>query len=128
MPTVWRHGLATRILSAALSLVLMTATVMSAFAHAGHCPIGHHQVSGDVHDASPEQGASDHHHHPAEPNHSHTDCADLICHGGGLAVLNSGGFLINLNWVRIQAYPQNVSAHGGWTFSIDRPPKDPALV
>lgn len=138
MPTGRRQSGLTRLITVAMSLVVILASVIGMASHATERT--HHQASGtsvelglgshnnlvDRHNApSKRLGTSVAEGHQSSPAADHADCLDLICHGGWTITVVDG-LLSGMVYSTVTFGWLDQMVTGGPATSLDRPPK--ALV
>lgn len=123
-----RYGGMRRLLAATLSLVLVLASVIGAFAHTSH---NHHHHAAQTLDsdsalASAEGAGADlgNDHAPAgsKIGSEKGGCGDLLCHGG-FAILSGQNLRFGFAGRSIHLLPLDYSGVGSGLPSLDRPPR-----
>ena len=125
-----RYSTTRRLLAATLSLVLVLASMIGAYAHAGHEAQHHDHSVHAVLDNSPESGGvADDGHGPESPNSAakHPSCGDLLCHGG-FAILTGHVDRERAHQRSVALIHRDDTRSGSGHSSLDRPPRVSVLV
>jgi hypothetical protein len=123
MQGLGRHGVTRRLLAAALSLVLVTASIIGAHAHV--CHEAHHQSASHVVFGGMSAVGADHDEDSSGSlpgSVTHALCSDFLCHGG-IAILVDVGQFERLAQRAPAAFPAEDLRVGSGPSTLDRPPK-----
>lgn len=130
MAIAGRYSVIRRLLAATLSLVLVLASIIGAYAHAAH---GAHHDDHGVHvahaDGSEPIAVSKDAHAEDAPNTGakHASCGDLVCHGG-FAILTAQVDRHQPHRRSVAQIPRDDTKSGFSQSSLDRPPRRSVLV
>lgn len=127
-----RYSVSRRLLAATLSLVLVLASMVGAYAHAAH---GAQHDDHGVHaafDEAPDTatvGSADDENATDRPisDAKHASCGDLLCHGG-FAILNGQVDRQHHYERSLTLIHRNDTKYGSSQSSLDRPPRLSVLV
>jgi hypothetical protein len=133
MRSIRKKTLPTRLVATVMMVALILATMIGAYGHAaGHAHhsalCATHQPTSDTH-AGPnvsEPGHVNSEHESTDKGQAHSNCYDLLCHGG---------FAVLCQAADMPPAPQSVPVippHAGvsnmWCGGLERPPRSPVLA